>query len=71
MVEAEVNISNELTESNDINVDLDKDYIYAAITKIRGSGKRPDTKPVFFYVVKNVCTNINEYLLNKILKSFN
>ena len=40
MAEAEVNISNELTESNDINVDLYKDYIYAAITKIRSSGKR-------------------------------
>ena len=39
MAEAEVNISNELTESNDINVDLYKDYIYAAITKIRSRDK--------------------------------
>ena len=52
MVEAEVNISNELTESNDINADLDKDYIYAAITKTRSSGKRPDTRPVFFMWLK-------------------
>ena len=62
MAEAEVNISNELTESNDINVDLYKDYIYAAITKIRSRGKRPDTKPIFCYVIKNVCTNINQDL---------
>ena len=33
MAEAEVNISNELKASNDINVDFYKDYIYAAITK--------------------------------------
>ena len=65
MAEAELNISNELTESNGINVDLYEDYIYAAITKIRSSGI-PDTKPIFFYVVKNVCSNINEDLLEKI-----
>ena len=65
MAEAEVNISNELTESNVINVDLYKDYIYAAITKIRSSGKRPDTKPIFSYVVKNLCTNINEYIFRE------
>ena len=69
MAEAEVNISNELTESNDINVDLYKDYIYAAITQIRSSGKRPDTKPIFSYVVKDLCTSINEDLLEKILTS--
>ena len=69
MTEAEVNISNELTESNDINVDLYKDYIYAAITKVRSSGKRSDTKPIFSYLVKNACTNINEDLLEKILTS--
>ena len=68
MVEAEVNISNELTASNDINVDLYKDRIYAAITKIRRSGKQPDTKPIF-YRVKNACTNINEDLLEKTLTS--
>ena len=68
MVEAEVNISNELTASNDINVDLYKDHIHAAITKIRRSGKQPDTKPIF-YRVKNPCTNINEDLLEKILTS--
>ena len=67
MAEAEVNISNELTESNDINVDLYKDYIYVAITKIRSSSKRSDTKPIFSYLVKNSRTNINEDLLEKIL----
>ena len=67
MAEAEVNISNELVESNDTHVDLYK--IYAAITKFRSSGKRPDTKPIFSSVVKNVCTNINEDLLEKILTS--
>ena len=53
MAEAEVNISNELTESNDVNVDLYKDYIhvYAAITKIRSSGKQPDAKPILSYLV--------------------
>ena len=40
MAEAEANISNELTQSSDINVVLYKDYIYAAITKIRSCGKR-------------------------------
>ena len=69
MAEAEVNISKELTESNDINVDLYKDYIYVAITKIRSSGKRPERKPIFSYLVKNACTNINEDLLEKILTS--
>ena len=69
MAEAEVNISNELTESNDINVDLYKDYIYVAITKIRSSSKRPNTKLIFSYLVKNTCTNINEDLLEKILMS--
>ena len=67
MAEAEVNISNELTESNDINVDLYKDYIYVAITKIRSSSKRSDTKPIFSYLVKNSRTNINEDHLEKIL----
>ena len=52
MAETEVNISNELTASNDINVDLYKDYIYATITKIRSSGKQPDIKPIFSYLVK-------------------
>ena len=52
MAEAEVNISKELTESNDINVDIYKDYIYAVKTKIRRSGKRPNTKPIFSYLVK-------------------
>ena len=53
MADAELNISNELTESNDTNVDLYKDYIhvYAAITKIRSSGKRPNTKPILSYLV--------------------
>ena len=69
IAEAEVNISYELVESNDINIDLYKDYIYAAITKIRSSGKRPDTKPIFSYLVKNACTNINEDLLEKVLTS--
>ena len=69
MAGAEVNISNGLTESNDINVDLYKHYIYAAITKITNSGKQPDTKPILSYVVKKVCTNKNEYLLDKILTS--
>ena len=66
MAEAELNISNELRKSNDINIDLYKDYIYAAMTKIRRSGI-PDTKPILSYLVKNVCTKINEYLLEKIL----
>ena len=67
MAEAEVNISNELTASNDINVDLYKDYIYATITKIRSSGKQPDIKPIFSYLVKDTCPNIHEDLLEKIL----
>ena len=69
MAEAEVHISNELTASNDINVHLYKDYIYAIITKIRSSGKRPDTTPIFSYLVKNTGTNINEEFLEKILTS--
>ena len=69
MAEAEVNISNELTASNDINVDLYKDYIYAAITKIRSCGKRPNAKPIFSYLVKSACANINEDLLEKIITS--
>ena len=69
MAEAEVNILNELTESNDKKVNLYKDYIYAAITKIRSSGKQPDTKQILCYLVKNVCININEDLLEKLLTS--
>ena len=62
MAEAEVNILNEPTESNDKKVNLYQDYIYAAITKIKSSGKRPDTKMILCYVVKNVRKNINEDL---------
>ena len=69
MAEAEVNILNELTESNDKKFNLYKDYIYAAITKIRSSGKQPDTKQILCYLVKNVCININEDLLEKLLTS--
>ena len=46
-----------------------QDYIYAAITKIKSSGKRPDTKVILCYVVKNVHKNINEDLLQKLLTS--
>ena len=69
MAEAEVNILNEPTGSNDKKVNLYQDYIYAAITKIKSSGKRPDTKVILCYVVKNVHKNINEDLLQKLLTS--
>ena len=69
MAEAEVNISNELTEWNDKKVNLYQDYIYVAITKTRSSGKQPDTKLILCYLVKNVCININKDLLEKLLTS--
>ena len=69
MAKAEVNILNELTDSNDKKMNLYQDYIYAAITKIRSSGKQPDAKLIPRYLVKNVCININGDLLEKLLTS--
>ena len=69
MAEAEVNILNDLTESSDKKFNSYKDYIYAAITKIRSSGQQPDTKLILCYLVKNVCININKDLLEKLLTS--